>query len=275
MADPPATPGTWERCKRAVSKPFRRRKVRVRSETATNTPLAARPSQPRATSIPAHASTLLPTATDASVVPPSDSAPPRGVPNDAPAPVEGAHNTGDASRHVHPPTSGKGDLFAGNHTRLASASTPLTEDKDSRSQILQDASRADTNHTPDLTQGAVESPVHAFSLTPRNATKWHEALKMFERSNKVEYEYLDSRMRQTQTTQGGDIEWTLPKHLEQDSKSNEIIRRAKRWLPTVATVRSVVMPIAALDPYKIAPICCALVLAIPEVYLTAPQYEGS
>ncbi|KAI4940386.1 hypothetical protein J4E86_011020 [Alternaria arbusti] len=96
---------------------------------------------------------------------------------------------------------------------------------------------------------------------------------MFERSNKTEYEYLDSRIRQTQTTQGGDIEWTLPKHLEHDPKSNEIVRRAKRWLPTVASVRSVVMPIAALDPHKIAPICCAIVLAIPELAANGPNTE--
>jgi hypothetical protein len=57
----------------------------------------------------------------------------------------------------------------------------------------------------------------------------------------------------------------LPQCIQQNSTSKEVVHRMKRWLPSLASVKSVVMPIAALDPNKLAPICCAIVFSTTEV----------
>jgi hypothetical protein len=57
----------------------------------------------------------------------------------------------------------------------------------------------------------------------------------------------------------------LPGPFMDQPSSREIISRAKRYLPSIAATKGVVMPIAALDPNKIAPICCASLFSIIEL----------
>jgi hypothetical protein len=53
--------------------------------------------------------------------------------------------------------------------------------------------------------------------------------------------------------------------IDQHSKEVGWVQRIKRYLPSLAAVRSVAMPITALDPHKVAPIICASVLFAAEV----------
>jgi len=45
----------------------------------------------------------------------------------------------------------------------------------------------------------------------------------------------------------------------------QVKARLKRWIPVLASVRGIVMPIAALDPHKVAPIICASIFFGIEV----------
>ncbi|KAI4906472.1 hypothetical protein J4E90_010546 [Alternaria incomplexa] len=198
-----------------------------------------------------------------------------GAPNDEPAPVDGAHNIEDASRHVHSPTLGEGDTVVGDHTRQQPASVPFTNVAQSPAQRVPRSTDAES--ASELTQAASKDSKQAVNLesrlTIRNAEKWHEALKTLKDKHEHEYDYIDLVLRETQGLHSTAIDRTLPEYIQQDPKSNDIVRRAKRWLPTMASVRSVVMPIAALDPYKIAPIICAGFFAIAEIATNGPNAE--
>jgi hypothetical protein len=126
------------------------------------------------------------------------------------------------------------------------------------------------NVIPNQTAAAFTSPSKAtVALQSKKATKWNEALKTFEQTNPELFKELEGKVNALiQRNIGQKIAFcdlTIPDSIADKPQSHEAVQRMKRWLPSLAAVKTVVMPIAALDPHKIAPICCGLVFGIAEV----------
>ena len=166
--------------------------------------------------------------------------------NDALVPLEGACDTGDASRHSHPPTAGAGDLVADSHKPQTSAPAPLNED--SQSPMHQTGSRGDTHHTPSVIQEAsttFESAVKFGKMpTSRDVAMCNAALNMFQANHKEHFNYLNGRIKRLVNNHSVELNWKLPKKIREDHKSTEIVSQPKRCLAYLASLRTVVIPIA-------------------------------
>jgi hypothetical protein len=87
---------------------------------------------------------------------------------------------------------------------------------------------------------------------------WNEALSKWRTGNPDGF----ARLAATAVHLDNTI-WRSYKPLSLDSR--EITARLKRWQAALLAVRGVVMPIAALDPHKIAPIVCASIFGTIDV----------
>jgi hypothetical protein len=138
------------------------------------------------------------------------------------------------THHENPPSNDGAHTDAVNVTSISK--TPVSQIKDTHSREEVELTQADAQITPTVPQTSSATRGNGISLLKipgaREAKMWD----------------LD-----------------LPQCIQQNSISKEVVHRMRRWLPSLATVKSVVMPIAALDPHKIAPICCAIVFSTTEV----------
>jgi hypothetical protein len=105
----------------------------------------------------------------------------------------------------------------------------------------------------------------ADKLLAQGAPKWNMALDTFRKDNKNRYNEIEEKVKEVAQRGEAFQGLIIPKSIAENPQSHEAVLRVKRWLPSVAAVKGVVMPIAALDPHKIAPIVCAAVFGITEV----------
>jgi hypothetical protein len=102
----------------------------------------------------------------------------------------------------------------------------------------------------------------------KKTRKWEEALRELNNIHSKEFTELTQRFNEPVSPSArlkiDSQNLHIPKSIMSRPQSREVVHRMKRWLPSIAAVKGVVMPIANLDPNKIAPICCALIFGIME-----------
>jgi hypothetical protein len=107
------------------------------------------------------------------------------------------------------------------------------------------------------------------TLSPPKAERFLDALTALKENHSKEFKRLEDGWKAYQndeSMQAIDIsQLKLPQSVLNQPQSRELISRMKRFLPVIATVKASVMVIAALDPHKIAPICCAVLFTTGEV----------
>lgn len=92
-----------------------------------------------------------------------------------------------------------------------------------------------------------------------------KALKYFQEDKPQQYKQFEKKWCDITEPKIKDLfDRKLPES-KKTSQWSEAAQRMKRWLPSIVSVKGFVMPIAAHDPYKVAPIVCALTFAILEV----------
>lgn len=100
----------------------------------------------------------------------------------------------------------------------------------------------------------VDLPLLRNTLTP----KWNEAISTWQLDDPEGFMQLTRTVRYAQ-----DHIWT--NFQSADVGSKEVVTRLKRWQGTLASFRGIAMPLAALDPNKIAPIVCASIFGSIDV----------
>ncbi|KAH7386965.1 hypothetical protein DE146DRAFT_188681 [Phaeosphaeria sp. MPI-PUGE-AT-0046c] len=113
------------------------------------------------------------------------------------------------------------------------------------------------------------SEIESVAGASSRAEKWKDACGNFEVEHPKSYEKLTACLRVFQehgTSKEPDVS-KLP-------HSRQLVSKLRRYLPIHAAIRSTVMPIAALDPQKIAPICCAALFTLVELCLGIPNPEA-
>jgi len=101
------------------------------------------------------------------------------------------------------------------------------------------------------------------------APKWDEAPQKFSEEGPGKYAERERGLAKHAIRAHGSTldvsELRIPGAIIDKPRSREIVSRLKRWLPDIAALKGTVMPIAALKPHKITPICCAFLFGIAEV----------
>jgi hypothetical protein len=175
------------------------------------------------------------------------------------------------AHHENPPSNDEIHTDAVNVTSISQ--TPVSPIKDTHSREEVELPQADAQITPTVPQTSSATPGNGTSLLrmpgAREAKTWDEALLKFKKEHEAEWKFLNDRLTELTTSDWSSkfitADLDLPQCIQQNSTSKEVVHRMRRWLPSLASVKSVVMPIAALDPHKIAPICCAVVFSTTEV----------
>jgi hypothetical protein len=175
------------------------------------------------------------------------------------------------THHENPPSNDGAHTDAVNVTSISK--TPVSQIKDTHSREEVELTQADAQITPTVPQTSSATRGNGISLLKipgaREAKMWDEALLKFKKEHEAEWKFLNDRLTELTTADWSSkfvtADLDLPQCIQQNSISKEVVHRMRRWLPSLATVKSVVMPIAALDPHKIAPICCAIVFSTTEV----------
>jgi hypothetical protein len=113
------------------------------------------------------------------------------------------------------------------------------------------------------------SPTPSKTVTPPKASRFNEALDTLKGEHFDKFNEIDNGLKvltKDNLAQGIDISiLKLPQSILDQPQSRELISRMKRLLPVVATSKALNMTIAALDPHRVAPICCAVLFATIEV----------
>jgi hypothetical protein len=107
------------------------------------------------------------------------------------------------------------------------------------------------------------------ALSPPRAKRFLEALCTLENKYADKFKNLEDgwkALKSDDPVQAMDFSnLKRPQSVLDQPQSRELISRMKRLLPVIATLKASAMTIAALDPHKIAPICCALLFTTGEV----------
>ncbi|KAH8637877.1 hypothetical protein IG631_05647 [Alternaria alternata] len=183
------------------------------------------------------------------------------------------------THHENPPSNDETHTDAANVTLISQK--PVSQIKDTHSQEEVEPIQADAQITPTVPQTSSATPSNGISLLrmpgAREAKTWDEARLKFEKEHEAEWKFLNDRLTELTTSDWSSkfitADLDLPQCIQQNSTSKEVVHRMRRWLPSLASVKSVVMPIAALDPHKIAPICCAIVFSTTELFVNGPDPE--
>lgn len=198
------------------------------------------------------------------------------------------------SHSASPSLSPAGNFIAQRHqapeqgeylgTYQAGVATRAAPDVELTAHIQGQTDRA-IQASPALLEGTKASTytgktVSATAPTPQIAarrlsrpSRWEKALQDFKADEPEMYEELNNRVtglaKQERSDAVGRLASKLPPSIELAIKgkpeSNAVVQRMRRLLPSLAAVKAVIMPIANLDPHKVAPIFCALGFGIIEV----------
>ncbi|KAI9695434.1 MAG: hypothetical protein M1820_008619 [Bogoriella megaspora] len=115
------------------------------------------------------------------------------------------------------------------------------------------------------------------SFGTHKAPIWSQALKTLKESSpelcadveKMENEVDESSIERWNAW----FEPSIPNKLQPKKESSAAVQRIKRYLPSLAAVKGVVMTAAALDPHKVAPIVCASIFFAVEFSLNSMTPE--
>ena len=123
---------------------------------------------------------------------------------------------------------------------------------------------AEPNVSTEAATDVAEAVSAELEYKPR-APKWNEALAKFKQENPKRYDALERVTQGSIANVKQLTELKLPKSITENPQSHEIVQRMRKYLPSLAAVKGVLMPVASHDPYKLAPILCALSFGIIEV----------
>lgn len=160
------------------------------------------------------------------------------------------------------PSAPSAPLIAPAYTTVSQVDADLPSPTLTTSAVAIDGTVPQAPTIADTGLGLESGTLHQYKRAP----KWEEALETFHRDDPEKFKELQDKTHVSRASDKGfDIsKLAIPESLTYQPSFREATTRMKKYLPSVASVKQTVMPIANLDPHKIVPICCALIFTIAE-----------
>ena len=127
----------------------------------------------------------------------------------------------------------------------------------SRHQHPEDLPIAAVAPSPELENTAGEKVQLRFQIYSESAPRWNDAVGVLKTRHPKHYAALETMadgFDPPDVDPNHRLEWNVPRRIADDPESSEIIQRMKRLLPSLASLRGIVMAAAAIDPFKLAPV---------------------